>query len=516
MRSIKTKLVILIAASVIVAAISVGGLGIYELRAASHSDSVRMVNSSCGEKSQEMNHAFVRTEQSVDVLAEYAKDNLESVEKLSQDEEYLEQYTARLAALGQTIAEETQGSVGVYVRFNPEKMPPTSGFYYAKDAATGAMKEMPVTDFSQYEKDELNWYYQPVQFGAPTWMNPYQSEADDVRVISYIVPLYKEAELVGVVGMDIDFSFIIEMTDEIRLYETGHAFLTNEQLEIVHSEHFADGTSIRTFSDVLAEVSLAHIDKHDDLYEYTYEGVDRKMAIRALENGMYLAVTVPVHEIVEQTDRLVLQMIVVVIAMVVAFIGITYIITSKIVNPIKELNDVAQEVARGNLDVTVNCETNDEVGMLASSLKETVKQLKMRMDYINNLAYTDKLTGIYNNTAFLQEVSHLKMEGKHEPFAVFLIDVNGLKLINDTYGHDYGNELLISASKVIVNVFGYENAYRIGGDEFAVLLHFADTEHCRRVIESLREKSFRLIYRFILRFIHREAPTESAGALVCA
>ena len=55
-----------------------------------------------------------------------------------------------------------------------------------------------------------------------------------------------------------------------------------------------------------------------------------------------------------------------------------------------------------------------------------------------------------------------------------MVDLNFLKHINDTYGHEYGNEAIISLSKLICNIFIHSPVFRIGGDEFAVILKNAD------------------------------------------
>lgn len=73
------------------------------------------------------------------------------------------------------------------------------------------------------------------------------------------------------------------------------------------------------------------------------------------------------------------------------------------------------------------------------------------MDYINSLAYTDSLTGINNNTAYLRDTAELRngIEKGTADFAVAVIDVNGLKHINDTFGHEKGNELIIDAANTL-------------------------------------------------------------------
>ncbi len=91
----------------------------------------------------------------------------------------------------------------------------------------------------------------------------------------------------------------------------------------------------------------------------------------------------------------------------------------------------------------------------------------------NKLATCDALTGAINRTGFEQDEKELNRkieDGTLKEFAVLVFDVNNLKISNDTWGHDTGDRLIIKTSQMIGEVFKNQNVYRIGGDEFVVLL----------------------------------------------
>lgn len=187
---------------------------------------------------------------------------------------------------------------------------------------------------------------------------------------------------------------------------------------------------------------------------------------------MVLGVTAPVSEIDSTKDKLIKKIIVITLLIALVFLFMAWVIAKTIVLPLKKLDVAAREIAKGNLDASLDCKSKDEVGSLSKSLKEMVSQLKLRIQYMNELAYFDTLTNVKNNTAYLQEVTFLKkeMDTGAVDFTLFVVDVNGLKEINDHYGHDYGNKLIISAANAMIQIFGYENVFRIGGDEFAVIM----------------------------------------------
>lgn len=483
MKSIQSKIILLIFAGILVTSTLIGGIGIRRFSNAIDDETVKTLNWTCGEKAQEINVVMERIEQSVDIMSEYAINNLDGIEYLSNDPEYLEQYTNALEEVGTAIVGETDGAVGVYIRFNPEITSPTAGFFKVKKTGNDYFEKIAVTDLSKYsvgDMENLGWYYGPVNTGKPTWIEPYYNSTIDVYMISYIVPIYYEKQLIGIVGMDIDTEYIKSIINDIHVYETGHAFLTDKDFNILHSEHYKEGMSIREFVDDLENEDAETIVSNGAIYEDVVDGTKMKLAFRRLSNGMCLAVTVPVAEIDATKNALITQVIIIGVASISVFSFSAWMIAKTIVRPLKDLNVAAKEIANGNLDVSLICNSKDEIGTLADSLSETAHQLKIRIDYINNLAYIDKLTGTRNNTAYLNEVAFLRedMRKEEQKFAVFVIDINGLKSINDNYGHEYGNELIIAAAKNIERVFGNEHAFRIGGDEFAVIFRGGTAEEC--------------------------------------
>ncbi len=491
-KSIQTKFTILIVIAVTISTMAIGGIAIYRFNKHIDKTSAETMNLLCIEHAQELNYTMGRIEQSVEVMAKYVTDNFEGVDRFTGDATYVKNYVSDIEALGQTIARNTDGVVSYYVRFNPEFANDKAGFFKVYNSGLGEFEEYELTSITQYEKDDishLGWYYIPIEAKEAVWIQPYYNENIDVYMISYVIPIYKDDILIGVVGMDIDFEYVIQQIDEISLYDTGHAFIADANLNVVHSRHIEKGTSIRNLSEKLSTEEIEDMMRIDTYYEHEGNGKRAMMAIQHLRNDMYLIVTAPVSEINADKNELMVDILVLASIISIVFILITGIITNKMVQPLKDLKRAAQEIADGNLLVSLECKSNDEVGALTQSFKETAKQLKLRIDYINNLAYMDKLTGVKNNTAYLQELSWMreKIENEEVAFSVFVIDVNGLKYINDYYGHDYGNTLLVGASEAMVTVFGSDNVYRVGGDEFVIILKDVSEEQC----EEYREQFMR-------------------------
>jgi diguanylate cyclase (GGDEF)-like protein len=101
------------------------------------------------------------------------------------------------------------------------------------------------------------------------------------------------------------------------------------------------------------------------------------------------------------------------------------------------------------------------------------------------LAYTDDLTGVANRRAFLLQASAALKRARPASVGLVVFDVRGLKKVNDQCGHQAGDDLLVSVSRHFEHRGG--TLYRIGGDEFAVLVQRADGETVSSVTRSLEE-----------------------------
>ncbi len=106
---------------------------------------------------------------------------------------------------------------------------------------------------------------------------------------------------------------------------------------------------------------------------------------------------------------------------------------------------------------------------------------------IRFLAFHDSLTGLYNRTFFDEEVSRVDTS-RNLPISVIFADVNGLKALNDSFGHFYGDDYLKTISRTIKESCRHEDlVVRWGGDEFVVLLLRTDTEKAEEIVSRIEE-----------------------------
>lgn len=120
------------------------------------------------------------------------------------------------------------------------------------------------------------------------------------------------------------------------------------------------------------------------------------------------------------------------------------------------------------------------------------KELRRAKERLEYLSIYDTLTGLFSRNYFEQEIKRLDKEKRLErvnrpPTGIIICDVDGLKLVNDTLGHERGDGLLVEAARIIKGLFADRGlAARIGGDEFAVLLE-EEEEGLKQAWQDIRQ-----------------------------
>ncbi|MDO4273204.1 MAG: diguanylate cyclase [Eubacteriales bacterium] len=494
MKSIQTKFLILILGCVILCSAVIGSAGILCAKRVVDMDSAQIMNLMCEKRAGQLDALFYRIEQSVGTLSVYAQEQLESVEKLKSDPLYIDEYTEKLESVAVNAANNTEGALAVYIRFNPDFTPPTSGIFWSKTDSSGTFQKLTPTDFSSYSPTDLEhvgWYYVPVKNGKATWMSPYTNQNINEQMVSYVIPLYKDNVTVGVVGMDINFAVVENLVADIQIYRNGYGFLTDETGMVMYHRDLDLGTQMGRLDSSLVPAAneLENETSGSNLFTYQWNGQEKKMAFRTLRNGMRLSITAPVKEIDQSKNDLIRLIIIAVAIISILSVVLTVIFTRRLIRPLKELNDAAKKIADGDLSISFTHKAKDEVGTLAESFQKTVSHLQQYIDYINGLAYRDSLTGAKNKTAYQEAEKQMdeKIRLGRPEFAVAVFDINNLKIVNDNYGHDFGDMLIIDASRLICRTFRHSPVYRIGGDEFVVILEDDDFEKYSVLLEEFQK-----------------------------
>ena len=495
MKSIRSRFVTLSLLSILLCTAVVGGIGLVFVARAQEQSSDQILALTCLQEGNKLNQELIHLQASVDSCADLIENNVPSVASL-RDPAQVDEYLRSFQRMIDSIARNTTGVSTYYLRFDPALSGYDAGFFYTRKGAQGALELETLTDISRYDPSDtehVGWFYQPKDAGHALWMDPYLNQNIDVYMVSYVVPLYLEGSFVGVVGMDVDFGVIIDLVREIRPYKTGVAFLASKQGMVYYHPEYAYGDIMvdRTpeLADMIAQLPSLEAGEGSGIYTYQMNGVAKKVSGCGLYNGMVLMLSAQTSEINEPVWELMRTVALagLFIALAAAFAVLR--VSEHITKPLSQLTEVAHDIAAGNLDVELP-QSDDEVGVLSHSLAVTVGSLKEYISGISDKAYRDALTMVKNAAAYAEATERLQsqIDDGTARFALVMADVNNLKLINDRYGHGRGDEYLCACCQLVCRVFDHSPVYRIGGDEFVVVLEREDYEARDELMVQLEER----------------------------
>ena len=298
-------------------------------------------------------------------------------------------------------------------------------------------------------------------------------------LVHCVYQIYRYGFLIGVLGMDILFDTMTSQISNIKVYDTGFAILLDTEGRILYHPMAKSGT-IPEFLEQNKDGDLySHLSSGNQLIRYQANGKERQLAFTTLRNKMKLAITAPVTEINASQKRLTLNILVVALVILAVFTVLTMVLMNALTRPLVRLAAASRRLMDGDYTAEL-AEYNgkDEVGTLTQSFRKMRDHMQIYISDLNSRAYTDALTGVKNKGAFNISARRIDSESRNPEqrtaYGIVMFDLDGLKVINDRYGHERGDIYLQTACRLICRVFAHSPVYRVGGDEFCVLMQFAD------------------------------------------
>ena len=467
-RSIMLEVVFLVTQTVFLSAMVLGGgssVAIGNLARAHADETLREMSIICRER---LYRTFFCIRQAVNGMSLQALNAIESYDRLAGDADYRKNYLEQMKTDFSSIAVGIDGSVSFYLRFIPEIEGTKGGFSMQREDARweGALSpflEREPIDLAPYSPDDaqkVGWFYIPMRNRSPIWIEPYVDAVTKFYVISYVAPLFVDGKFIGVVGMDIDFNFIIQELRRMSIYDYGYVYIMDRNNRVLYHKDFPQGSQFQPNP------------KFQEIEVY-------------LTNGMWLGIALPLSKVNDARNRILMHLIaaIIFVAMLISLVSISF--ASKAVKPLAGMTEAAKRIASGDLNVKISYESGNELGILVRSIREMAAKLEI---YV----YRDKLTGLRNAAAYISKAADLDAQRKlvsDLTYGVVIFDANFLKKVNDKYGHEAGNEMLRHAANVIRRVFANSHVYRIGGDEYAAILEGQDYDNRLALLEKFDEET---------------------------
>lgn len=452
--------------AILAIAILIGGFSIYEVDRYVNRHTEEFVEITGSDEAEKMNNIFGSIERSVKIMESYSLSLFEScadIENAASQSEML-RLAERMFA---NVAVNTNGAVAYYLRFDPEISDGTTGIFYSKMDGNDEYVCLEPTDILLYDRDDtehVGWFWKPYDAGAPVWLAPYYNLNNSILMISYVIPLYYEGQFVGVVGMDFDYTILTERIQKIKIYENGYAHLA------------LDGVVI-------------HTGNESNENDHSHENPDEYLQVsKELINGMSLVLFASYKDVWQIRYQIIYKILISVVVLSILFSLLVFFVLKNAIKPLKKLTDASTRISKGDYEVEIARSDTYEIQQLSTAFEAMLFNLREHEKLQQLLAYRDPLTNLRNATSYKKMTADLDEKIKNEglcAFAIIMLDINYLKETNDTYGHDVGNELIKTVAGIISATFKRSPVFRIGGDEFVVILQNRDFEERDTLLERL-------------------------------
>lgn len=152
-----------------------------------------------------------------------------------------------------------------------------------------------------------------------------------------------------------------------------------------------------------------------------------------------------------------------------------------------DISDLTEDSSDDADNPFMQSDKDDEISKTIYRTRYLQSKVRSYISRMKSQAFSDAMTGVGNRTAFTELVDEInrKISDGTADFAAAVFDINGLKHINDDIGHDAGDKIIIDAASALKEIFGRERLYRIGGDEFMVILDNATSDEMESMFERL-------------------------------
>lgn len=469
--SIQSKILILSLSCTLLGTLTIGIISTMFINRISQQSSMQVLKDEINTEASKLNLLFEEYEKYTQIIPSKIYTQIRQDTAFFTDKKKLSKHIDEIKDHVIATIDQLPDAKTFYVRFNPHITNPSAGLFLVKGNEIEApFIELPPTNITQYspsDVEHVGWYYTPIQTGHAMWLPPYQNKNINVYMISYVIPMFIGNTEVGVTGIDIDFGKLTKQIAQIHFFKNGYAYLEDSEGLVIYHPTFPVGLSFKASEDLVRTSAK-------------------------LLNGMSLVSIVPASEINSQSRKLILQCTIFILLVLALTTAITIFFARSITKPLKKLTEEAKKMVTGDMSVEFNVPSsaNDEIGELAKSFTAAKLHISRYMKQMQGLAYRDPLTGVRNKMAYDKHLAEFKSKiesGEITSYGIVVLDTNNLKEINDTYGHENGNEYLVNSCKLICQIFAHSPVFRIGGDEFIVTLTGEDLKNHDELLTKLKD-----------------------------
>lgn len=431
---VSSKIMVAIMISSAALAAVIGSIALYQASNVIQKSALNNLKSSAESYANEFSTTTAKVESALDsyIASISASMDLDTVTK---DQQYLKTYQEQtLVPLTRKFAESTQGILGIYFDIDPSVTPNLSeeesvyGAWLLDKNLTGRIvrEELEIKKNFYPGNEKMQWYYAPFLKKKGVWSKPYKDIYTGHYMISYNKPVIIENRLIGVAGIDIIFEDIMTMVESVKLFETGYAFLVDEDLDfIVYPQMDVTieewkNRNLSTFNQSIYESLPEKIREESSGIHQIGTGYNKTfVGFAQMNNGFVVGIEVKSNEVLEELNKVrsIIDIIILVGILLAAIAA--YILGKFISKPVERLGKMIKRMMHFDFSSGINdiklVNTSSDSGRMIvelSKVRESINHSMMMLRNNSHLIHNEgeKLEKAIENSIAILE----RMELLHE------------------------------------------------------------------------------------------------------
>lgn len=328
----------------------------------------------------------------------------------------------------------------------------------------------------------------------PDISNPYLSSKSNAPAIAVVAPVSgRNGQIIGYLMGSINLTrdYFVEELMGYKIGKTGYLYLFNaDRTLIVHPDK----------SRIMKQDVPPGVNKYFDMAAQGFEGsgetinsqgIPQIVSFKHLRTvNWILASAYPQEEAYAPVRDIRTSLLAAAALVTFSSIILVWVLTSKIIAGLNNFTGQVREIMEhpeGKHEIRID--SNDEVTLLATTFNCLMSELDLTREELEKLTRTDHLTGLFNRRHLELEAPKLARlsERKTTSTAVVMVDIDHFKKINDNFGHEAGDAVLVRLATILQkSVRPYDLVVRYGGEEFLVLLPLCTSQESMEIAERIR------------------------------
>lgn len=385
---------------------------------------------------------------------------------------------------------------------------------------------------------QRDWYKDVMKDGDFSVTEPYVDAVTGKMVVSIVKAIRNEnSDLIGFAAIDLMIDYISEFLKSYNFGESGYVFLMTKDKRILYHSGRGDSIRLSEFKDNYPDIVENMSDLKSGFDSFYYEDIKKFIGYAPiLSNGWSVGAILREDEFNKNIESIRTLILYIDIVGILLLFAVLYLVLHENLKDIKRLILKVEDYSQGKKNIDFYIDSKDEIGKLSKALsnmqfvidkqnrdlykankilkdineevyeknemltaseeelKAQLQEIQAQNEEIDFLANHDSLTNLPNRRKFMERVNRVMNRGKKG--SIILMDIDNFKVINDTKGHVYGDEVLKELAKILES-FDKENIFvsRFGGDEFLILLEDLDNpEFISVFIEELKNKFEKIFF----------------------